>query len=222
MMSRVRNRTIAMLFAISRSRVPKYLQEFRALEHASSDIVVADEQQRLSSLLLHASLHVPYYKEMLADYGIARDGNVRLDRFTELPILDKDTVQARGASLHSDDMHTRHPFENTSGGSTGSPARFIQDRAFYDKNVVSAKIIYNEYLGKYAGEPEINLWGSERDVYRGSLSPRERIINYIYNRRFLNAFSVTESDLQHFVDEINKHKPVFAVSYILTIFIPQT
>jgi phenylacetate-CoA ligase len=206
-----------MLFAITRSRVPKYLQEFRELERADGDTISADEQQRLSSLLLHASSHVPYYKELLGDHRIVLDGHVNLDRFTDLPILDKDTVQAIGPGLHSDDMHTRHPFENTSGGSTGSPARFVQDRAYYDKNVVSAKIIYNEYLGKYAGEPEINLWGSERDVYRGSLEPRERIINYIYNRRFLNAFSVTESDLRRFVDEINRHKPVSMWVYVESI-----
>lgn len=212
--SRARNLLISALFTLTGSRVPGYLKEFRRLESASREIVNADQQQRLCALLLHAHEHVPYYKDVLGQCGVIRNGVVDLERFRDIPILDKDDLQTAGPLLHSDDVKTRHSFVNTSGGSTGAPARFIQDRAFYDQNVVAAKIIYNEYLGKLAGEPEINLWGSERDVLRGSLSVRERTINAVYNRRFLNAFSVSESDLRSFVDEINTHRPASMWVYV--------
>lgn len=215
--SLARNRTISTLFWVTRSDIPAYLNEFRALEKAPGKVVSADTEQRLSVLLSHAHAHVPYYRDLLSEYGIVRQGRVILDRFTDLPCLSKDAVQGAKSKLHSDDKDQRHPFENTSGGSTGSPARFIQDRAFYDQNVVAAKIIYNEYLGKYAGEPEINLWGSERDIYRGSLGARERTINWIYNRRFLNAFSITEEDMRGFVDQINIHQPVSMWVYVESI-----
>jgi len=215
--SRVRNRAIYALFAVTRSRIPQYLAEFRRLEAADFATVRADEERRLFDLLRHASAHVPYYQQLLGDCGVVRDGKVDLDRFSDIPILTKDHILKKAEALHSDDMHERHPFDNTSGGSTGSPARFIQDRQFYDKHVVAAKFIYNEYLGKQAGEPEVNLWGSERDVYRGTLSLRERFTNYVYNRRFLNAFTVTESKLQSFVDEINSHKPVSLWVYVESI-----
>jgi phenylacetate-CoA ligase len=216
-MSRVRNRAIYALFAVTGSRIPEYLAEFRRLEGADLATVRADEERRLVELLQHASAHVPYYRRLLGDYGVVRDGKVNLDRFPDIPILTKEDILSEGEALHSDDMKGRHPFDNTSGGSTGSPARFIQDREFYDKHVVAAKFIYNEYLGKLAGEPEVNLWGSERDVYRGTLSPRERFTNYVYNRRFLNAFTVTESKLRSFVDEINSHKPVSLWVYVESI-----
>lgn len=215
--SRARNWTISSLFWLTRSRVPRYLKAFRALEKAPGDVVSADTEQRLSALLRHAHVHVPYYRDLLSEHGIVKDGRVILNRFAELPCLSKDDVLAANGRLHSDDKDQRHPFENTSGGSTGSPARFIQDRAFYDQNVVAAKIIYNEYLGKLAGEPEINLWGSERDIYRGSLGAKERTINWIYNRRFLNAFSITEEDLRGFVEQINRHKPASMWVYVESI-----
>ena len=118
--SRIRNRAIYALFSMTGSRIPKYLKEFRQLEAADLATVRADEERRLVDLLRHASKHVPYYTALLGDYRVVRDGDVDLDRFVDLPILTKDIIFEQGNALHSDDKHKRHPFENTSGGSTGS------------------------------------------------------------------------------------------------------
>ena len=148
--ARARNIAITAMLKLSGSRIPRYLSEFRQLEHATPMKSDDDQGLRLLSLLTHAASHVPYYRKLLRDYEVVRANHIDLDRFHELPILTKNTILTEGTRLLSDDQKRRGAFENTSGGSTGAPVRFVQDREFYCQSVVAAKIIYNEYLGKLA------------------------------------------------------------------------
>lgn len=206
----------ALLFA-SRSEVPSSLRAFRDLESAPPDAVDDYQRLKLLDLLRHCRDHVPYYRRRIDECHLDLSDGFSLDDLTKLPLLTKETIRQQGTNLHSDDCQTRNAFRNSSGGSTGKPVIFLQDRDYYAKNVIAAKFIYNEFLGKHPGEPEINLWGSERDIQRGSLGAREKSINFIYNRRFQNYFLVDDNKLARFVDEINKYKPVSMWAYVESI-----
>lgn len=212
-----RRLAIPILLRASGSDVPRFLSEFSAIEKLSLADVERDQQQRLQNLLLHCYAQVPYYRHVMDEAKVNPHQQVSLSEFRQLPILTKEIITREGEKMLARDRVKRHPFKNTSGGSTGVPAVFVQDRAFYDQSVISAKFIYNQYYGKSPGDSEINLWGSERDIQRGSLGWRERLRNYIYNRTFQNAFLVNERKLFDFVEEINRRKPVSMWVYVESI-----
>ncbi len=193
------------------------LELFRKLESASPEFVHEYQRRRLLGLLRHCREHVPWYGRILESCEVRLDEKFTPGELRKLPLLTKDVLREHGRSLLSRDARLRGTFENSSSGSTGKPVVFVQDRAYYARSVVAAKLIYNEALGKRAGDREMNLWGSERDLERGSLGPRQRVVNFLYNRRFQNFFMVDDAKLARFVAEINRFKPVSIWAYVQSL-----
>jgi len=204
------------LLYLTGSKIPKYLREIEELQYKPQEEIKKYQEEKLKRLLLHAYENVPYYNKVLKESEVVINGDVNLDNFSRIPILTKEIIRKEGENLYSRDYKKRKPYENTSGGSTGEPVKFIQDKQYWQMNIAN-KFYFNRLLGKDVGEKEINLWGSERDIFRNSLSLKEKTINFLYNRTFLNAFKVDEAKLKNFVSEINKAKPVSMWAYVESI-----
>jgi phenylacetate-CoA ligase len=203
-----------LLLRLSGSEVPACLAHFRRLEEASPAVV--DEYQRLMllRLLRHARDHVPYYRRLIEEHRLDLSEHFTVREIEKLPLLTRDRLREHKAELVSDDARGRRTYWNSSGGSTGSPVEFLQDRAYRDRNVIAAKLLYNELLGKAPGEREVNLWGSVRDIERGRLDLKARCVNFLYNRRFQNFFRVNDETLARYVREINDFRPVSLWAYV--------
>lgn len=208
---------MAALLRVSGSDVPGCLRLFRQLEAASPEAVAEYQRRRLLALLRHCHAHVPYYRPLLEAGRLDLGDGFTPGELGKLPLLTKETLRERAQDLRSDDLGQRGAFENASGGSTGKPVVFVQDRATHARSVVAAKLIYNEFLGKRPGDREINLWGSERDVERGSLGLRQRAVNFLYNRRFQNFYVVDDEQLARCVEEINRFRPVSMWAYVQSL-----
>jgi len=204
------------LLHVTGSKIPQYLKEIEDLQYKTQDEIRRYQEEKLKKLLLHAYTNVPYYHRILPEAGVIKNGEVHLENFDKIPILTKKIIRKEGENLYSKDYKSRNPYENTSGGSTGEPVKFIQDKQYWQMNIAN-KIYFNRLLGKDVGESEINLWGSERDIFRNTLSLKQKITNFLYNRTFLNAFKVNDDKLKKFVSEINRVKPVSMWVYVESI-----
>ncbi|MFC1926563.1 phenylacetate--CoA ligase family protein [Chloroflexota bacterium] len=198
------------------SKIPAYLKESERIEKLSPEEIQRYQDEKLRQVLLHAYNNVPYYHRVLPEVGAIRNGNVDLEKFAKIPVLTKDIIREEGESLYSADYRKRKSYHNTSGGSTGEPVRFIQDNQYWQMNIAN-KLYFNILLGKDVGEKEINLWGSERDIFKNTLSIKERVTNFLYNRTFLNAYRMDEDRLKGFVTTINRTKPVSMWVYVESI-----
>lgn len=207
---------IYILLHLSGSQIPKNLKEIRRIEKFSEKDKEIYQKDKLEKLLLYASQNVPYYKRILHEAGVVRKEHVFLENFERIPFLTKDIIQEKKSLLHSKKKR-RKVYENTSGGSTGQPVKFLQDAYYNDWNNANKLYFFNEFFGKEIGETEINLWGSERDIHRNSIGLREKVINLLYNRTFLNDFKTFPRKYNLFVDEINKKKPVSMWVYVESI-----
>lgn len=215
--ARWRRAAIAALLRATGSEIPGCLRLFRQLETASPAAVAEYQRRRLLQLLRHCHAQVPYYRRLLDDRQVDLGEHFTLAELGKLPLLTKDALREHSQDLRSDDLRQRGAFENASGGSTGKPVVFVQDRAYYARSVVAAKFVYNEFLGKQPGDPEINLWGSERDVERGSVGLKQRTLNFLYNRRFQNFYVVDDERLARCVAEINRFRPVSMWAYVQSL-----
>lgn len=194
------------------SKIPKYLKEIEDLQYKTQDEIRRYQEEKLKKLLSHAYENVPYYNKVLRESEAVIDGNVNLDNFSEIPILTKDIIRKEGKNLYSRDYKSRKNYENTSGGSTGEPVKFIQDKE-YDEWNTATKIYYNWMLGKDIGEKEIKFWGSERDIIEGNLTVKDRAINYLYNRKFFNSYNLNEENINKLIELHNSFKPFCYWSY---------
>jgi phenylacetate-CoA ligase len=200
------------LLHLTRSKIPQYLKEIEQLQYKSQDEIRRHQEEKLNKLLLHAYENVPYYNKILKESEVVIDGNVNLANFSRIPFLTKEIIRKEGNNLYSKDYKSRKPYDNTSGGSTGEPVKFIQDKEYFEWNVAT-KIYYNRVLGKDIGETELKFWGSERDIIKGNLTAKDRAINYLYNSIFFNSYNLNEENVTKLIDIHNKLKPSCYWSY---------
>lgn len=202
----------ALLYA-GGSRIPRNLREMRRVWRFSESHVKEYQLGKLAEMLRYAAQHVPYYQRVLAEAEVVVDGTVRIENFQRIPLLTKDIIRREGVGLHAKNHAARGSYENTSGGSTGEPVRFLQDKAYDDMNTAT-KIFFFEVLGKHIGEREVKLWGSDRDILAGSLTLRDRAINFLYNRRFFNCYDFTREHRLRLVELNNTFKPMSYWAYV--------
>ncbi len=206
----------SLLYA-SRSKIPKYLRQIKKYEYLSQEQIRELTNRKLRNILIHAYENVPYYHKVLPKSGVIAGGKVHLKRLSEVPLLTKEIIRREGKNLYSKDYKNRKPYENTSGGSTGEPVRFVQDRDYNEWNIAT-KLYFNMVLGKQPGDAEIKFWGSDRDIIAGNLTLKDRIINFFYNRKFFNSYRLGEQEIKELIRLNNQFKPVGYWSYMESAF----
>ncbi|MDX1964655.1 MAG: AMP-binding protein [Pirellulales bacterium] len=188
-------------------------------EYARADATTLDDAPLVASLrkmLTHGATRVPYYQKLLPSGGelASRDP---YDILSRLPILTKDLIRQNFADLKSRDLATRRWHENTSGGSTGEPIRLIQDRE-YAERVAAVALLYSALIGREIGQPEVVLWGSEKELFTGSRGWKTRLNNWLSNTTYLNAFAMTPERMRAYISELNQRRPRLILAYAQAIY----
>lgn len=190
----------------------------RRLDRAPAGEVWALHEERLEALLLHAFGQTDYYREVLGDLGVVRGGRVDLGRFGEIPVLTKEVIRVQGGRLRARELPPgRRAFENRTGGSTGQPTVYWQDSGYWDVNVAT-KLYHFEVLGKRLGEPELKVWGSERDVTLETSNRKARLERWLYNRRIALCHRLGEAEVRAIVGEINRFRPRTVWGYVDALY----
>lgn len=214
----IRTVLFKLLLHVFKQEVVIGLDKIRQTQSLSIDEIKSLQEEKLRELLQHAYETVPYYQKVLKEVDcIDKNKRVKLENFSKIPILTKEIIRDEKSKLYSSVHRDRNSYINTSGGSTGEPIRIRQDQVYESRNIIASKLYFHEYFGKQPGEPEINLWGSERDIYENSLGWKDEFINLIYNRRFLNAFQIFDEDFDHFIEVINEFQPESIWTYVESI-----
>ncbi|WP_052379757.1 hypothetical protein [Methanoculleus sp. MH98A] len=161
-------------------------------------------EQKRNELFLHAYKHNKYYRRVFKQIGLIQNGEVDPSRIPDIPILTKDIIRKNHTELISDDYHTRKWFYNSSGGSTGEPVRLMQDDVYLRWRTATNYYYYRNILD--IEEPTVKkvlLWGSERDIFKGSVGFKAKVQNWLSNTIFLNSFRMTEQDIERYISTIN-------------------
>ncbi len=195
----------------------KYFEFLKKIENETLDMLNQRQEEKLSKLLLHAHANVPYYQRILNEAAVVRDGKVCLENFQRIPILTKDIIRREGECLYSKDYKKRSWFPNTTGGSTGEPVSFIQDRDYKDWGFAHT-FYFNLMAGKKVGEPEIKLWGSERDILNNSEKFMTILDRKLFNVTILNSFLMSEENMNNYVKKWNAVRPKLVNAYTSSIY----
>ena len=192
--------------------IMKYLAEYEKTQWYSSEEIREYQREQLEKFLRHAFQHVAYYREIMQEFGVVRNGNIILGQFTNLPFLTKSILRKHAEELKSDDLDRRNWYKDTSGGSTGEPVTFIQDNEYRERSIAKT-ILEDKIAGKDLCEPEIKLWGSERDLFQGTVGLRATVGNFIRNQKFLNAFKMSQDNMKNYIEQINAMRPQLVLAY---------
>ncbi len=212
-----RKLVIYTLFNLTGNKIPVYLKMIKKYDKLSIEEINKIQKDKLKKILLHAYINIPYYYKVLKESNVITGRQVRLENFSNLPILTKEIIRDEDSNLYSKDFKDRKFYKNSSGGSTGEPVRFIQDKEYNEWNIAT-KIYYKIYGNQKIGERELRLWGSERDTLEGKEKFSIKLKNWLYNRKEFNSFRMTENEMFEFVKGWNKFKPTWIEAYVQSIY----
>jgi len=195
-------------FALNLTSRPafKCLRYLRSVEYESPEKLRQIQDEKLEKLLLHAHENVPYYGRILPEAGVIKNNHVILENFGNIPVLTKSIIRREGENFYSKDHKKRRAYKNTSGGSTGEPVEFLQD-AQYEAWMYAGRFLYNLWTGKDIGQPEIKLWGSERDILQGKDEPATIMRRWLFNTHLLNTYRMSREDMRHHIEAWNRIRP---------------
>lgn len=208
---------IIIALQITGSKTIKHLHWIRQISRLTSQELKTIQDEKLKNLLQYAYENVPYYRRILGAARVVNNKTVNLARFSAVPFLTKDIIRENFEELKPKTLVRRKWFYNTSGGSTGEPVQFIQDREYWEKEI-AATLFFFSLADKDIGERELKLWGSERDILEGSIGLKAKVQNWLYNRLLLNSFMITRETMYNYIIRWNTFKPRVVWAYVDSIY----
>jgi len=169
---------------------------------------------RLRRLLYKAQKHSPYYRDKFQKSGIIIDENTSVSHLSKIPVLTRQDLQNHLSSILCDDSSDY--YKNSTGGSTGNPVIFYQDRG-YELFAKACKLLFYDWMGIKSGCGKAYLWGVDRDI---SCSTRyEKMMMMIDRAFYLNSFSMSDEKISNFVDTLNKSRPQYIQGYASSLYL---
>lgn len=180
------------------------------------DDIVDLQWRRVSALLKHAYEYVPYYRELMDESGTEPVMLARQRSLEMLPLLDRSTITHQLNRLRATNMPAHRFVPNGTGGSTGEPLRFFDDREMAGW-CDAADWRSHRWFGVDVGERYSYLWGSNFDLskFQGFAG---RIRSRALNLLMLPAWQLSEKTSLLFWKQLAEFKPRLLIAYAGAIY----
>jgi phenylacetate-CoA ligase len=165
--------------------------------------------KKLQKLVSYAFVNVPFYHERYQREGINPLDIKRLSDFQSLPFLTRKDVIDNFKSLIST-VYRGNTYEDTTGGSTGEPMRFIMDVSAL-KESDAVEIRCRGWYGVKSGDRMAWIRGNLKEL--SGLNWRARLGVRLRRRRYLNSRTMDDYKMQDFADMLLKWQPAIIYSY---------
>ncbi|MBN1885071.1 MAG: aspartate 1-decarboxylase [Candidatus Krumholzibacteriota bacterium] len=206
----VRNVVYPLYRGIRGDRVLDRLRELERSQWLPREELDEIRWRKLAALLEKASIHVPYYRDLFRENGIAPGGIQSLGDFARLPFLDREIVRREKRRLVTEDPY-RRGYPSSTGGSTGEPMFFWRDRAAGPVRRANTLRGYR-WAGVDIGDRHAVLWGRRLDV-----SSRERFAegmrNWFNNVLFLSSLDMSPDSMRRYARLLRRFRPHLVVGY---------
>ena len=199
---------------IKRSNVLNYYQELRNHQWNTIEENREIQRKKLYTLIKYVNQNIPYYKGVIKEYNIQFSEDTIFDDIKKFPLLTKDIIRNHFDELCKFRDNTY--YRNTSGGSTGEPVIFYQDRDYFAWNTAT-KIFFDEWAGRKIGEPMVRLWGSIQDILKGGEGFKGYLRQQLSGVTTLSSYRMSEKNIYKYVQRINNIKPCLILAYTSSI-----
>ena len=194
----------------------KYFRELEKSQWYSREKLEDIQRKKLQALLRHAYENVPYYHNMFKSLNLKPDDIRTQEDLQKLPILTKEDIQNNLQDMVARNKSKESLLKNATGGSTGKPLSFYQDKIYWDWNAAD-KSRHLKMMDFDSGEKCAYLWGADRDspqmTFRGKIG---QIIN---RSMWLNTFNLTEEMMFDYSQKLQKFKPKIIIGYATSLYL---
>lgn len=164
---------------------------------------------RLRHLLAFTHDHVPYYRALMEERGIAPAAVQSLDDLGRFPLLTRELLQTRFEDLRARASLPR-VHRRSSGGSTGTPVTVLVDMNRMGMGE-AARLRAHRWFGVEPGAREAILWGTPAKLTRDEVVRRVR--DWLLNSTVLSAFDMGGAALRRHAATVSRLRPAKIYGY---------
>lgn len=198
----------------TRRNTHRYLAEYRASQRLKPAHLAALQLSKLNRLLTHAWSNVPALSERWRAHGLSPRMLKSAAELAEYPITTKQDITARYDDMIAQNWRGQ-TLTKTTGGSTGEPFRFEYTMESYARRTAVMWRGY-EWAGAGLGARTAYLWGTGlRKGGWGGL--KDQLYHGAFNRRFLDAFSMSDDNIAGYVQRMKAFRPDAVVGYVAPV-----
>ena len=185
-------------------------------DNATLSEITEFRNQAFNDLVDHAYKNVPYYQNIMDEYGIPPKSIQSLEDLERFPILTKDAIRLAGDGLRAINYSDNACVRRRSGGTTGEPiASYVDYRAQALETYACFRGF--EWMGWRPGLRIVRLFG-------GSLgqpvkySFRHQAREFALGRISLPAFELDKNNVGQYIEKINQTGECILVGYASAIY----
>lgn len=143
---------------VGRNIIGEYKKSL-SIEWLSKEELYQLQCERLHALVTHCYKNVPYYTKLFDSLSISPDEIKCREDLSKIPLLTKELIRANYDDLISRDQWKRQYFQGSTGGSTGTPMKFLEDANTWNRlNAFKIRMWHN--AGYEVGEKMFTLAGN--------------------------------------------------------------
>lgn len=172
--------------------------------------------KRLKHLLKHANENVPFYNKMFKKFSFKPEFVNSVNDLDKLPILTKNIIKNNLEQLYAKNYAKGDLISSATGGSTGTPMKFFIDKRWGACNMAAAYRAWS-WAGYKPGDKMAYLWSARKDLKNSNNIDKFR--NYLLKTIKLDAFNMTEENMQKYTNILSNFKPKIINSYASAMFI---
>jgi phenylacetate-CoA ligase len=195
----------------------RYIRSFEVRETYSSGDWRAYQSTELQRLLAHATRHVPYYRRAYAEQNRQDFASFDLDRLSELPLLEKETVRSTPDLFVADNISPRTLSTFNTSGTTGTPLAVKYSKNFHRRWSAAYETRVRRWSGVDHSMSRAMI-GGRIIVPKAESKPPFWRYNYAEKQLYMSAFHISPDNAPFYVDALNQYKPDYLVGYASSHF----
>jgi phenylacetate-CoA ligase len=165
---------------------------------------------RLQQLLIHASTHVPYWRELFHERKLDPRAAEPVEVLRHLPLLTRETIVREGPRMYDERLDLVKLVPQRTGGTTGEPLRFYRTRDELEAQMAISLRGF-ELAGVPDSMPRARIWAP-----RPERKWESRLARFTGTLQ-LDAFDLSDSSMRGWVEQLNKHRIGFLYGYVSAV-----
>ncbi len=188
--------------------------ELEKMQYMPQETLRSLQFAQLSKLIQHAYATTPYYKDLFDGLSIHPQDISSFEDYAQLPLLTKDIMQDNLERLCSTVTPKEQRILNTSGGTTGNPAKFYQDKHVFSE-MEAHRILMLSMAGWTPDDMLISLWGNPSELL--SNKAPSLLKPWLSGMAVLNAYRYDANSMDMWIKVIKRYKRVLLYGYTTVI-----
>lgn len=166
----------------------------------------------ISTMVIHAYQHVPYYRELFDINGIDPHAIKNENDLLNIPITRKQDILNNPKSFIADNASAFHPVNHHTGGTTGTPLSYCNDRKSWALNwAVKMQSFLN--AGYRYGEDKLAVMAGGSLIPGKSSGMKHKMWRWINNYYSMPISHMTTQTMDEYIDCIIRNKIQFLRGY---------